>query len=124
MALNILIAVTHLLGVGHLTRAAAIGRALSARGHDVTLVSGGNPAPLVRLDDLNLVQLPPLHIAGTAFSRLLDERGEAADPSLLAARRVQLLTVLQASTPDVVITELFPFGRRVLCDEYIELLTT
>jgi predicted glycosyltransferase len=124
MALNILIAVTHLLGVGHLTRAAAIGRALAARRHKVTLASGGNPAPLVRLDNLNLVQLPPLHIAGTAFSRLLDERGEAADPSLLAARRTQLLTVLQASTPDVVITELFPFGRRVLSDEYIELLTT
>jgi predicted glycosyltransferase len=124
MALNILIAVTHLLGVGHLTRAAAIGRALSAHGHNVTLVSGGNPAPLVRLDGLNLVQLPPLHIAGTAFSRLLDERGQAADTSLLAARRKQLLTALQASTPDVVITELFPFGRRVLSEEYIELLTT
>src|SRR5262245_57264638 len=124
MALNILIAVTHLLGDGHLTRAAAIGRALSGRGHNVTLVSGGNPAPLVRLDSLNLVQLPPLHIAGTAFSRLLDERGEAADAALLAARRTQLLTVLQTSTPDVVVTELFPFGRRILSDEYVELLRT
>ena len=124
MALNILIAVTHLLGVGHLTRAAAIGRALAERGHAVTLASGGNPAPLVRMDNVNLVQLPPLHVEGTAFSRLLDERGDAAGAPLLAARRARLLGVLEESKADVIITELFPFGRRILTDEYIELVST
>ena len=40
MSLRILIAVTHLLGAGHLTRAAAIAEASARAGHEVTLVSG------------------------------------------------------------------------------------
>ncbi len=66
---RILIAVTHLLGAGHLTRAAALARAFAAAGHETVLVSGGHPAPLVRLDGVRLVQLPPLRIEGFDFGR-------------------------------------------------------
>ncbi|MFK5596446.1 glycosyltransferase [Methylobacterium sp. HMF5984] len=117
-----LIAVTHLLGAGHLARAAAIGRAFAASGHAVTLVSGGGPAPMVRLDGLRLVQLPPLHIVGTAFARLLGVDGHAAGADLLAARRALLRQALAETAPDVVITELFPFGRRALEAEFLDLV--
>ncbi|MFC6790188.1 hypothetical protein ACFQE0_11510 [Methylobacterium komagatae] len=43
--MRVLIAVTHLLGAGHLTRAAALARAFAAAGHETALVSGGHPAP-------------------------------------------------------------------------------
>jgi predicted glycosyltransferase len=58
MTRSVLILVTHLLGVGHLTRAAALGRGLAAAGHRVTLVTGGRPAPLVATDGMRVVQLP------------------------------------------------------------------
>ena len=120
--MRVLIAVTHLLGAGHLTRAAAIGRAFAAAGHTVTLVSGGGPAPLVRFDGLRLIQLPPLHVAGTAFTRLLGTDGHEAGAELLAARRDLLRQALAKTAPDVVVTELFPFGRRALAAEFLDLV--
>lgn len=123
MSLSVLIAVTHLLGVGHLTRAAAIARAFAAGGDRVHLVCGGMPAPLVDLSGIVHVQLPPLKIHGTAFSTLLDAEGSPASPELMAARRGLLLETLAIARPDVVITELFPFGRRALGSEFEALLT-
>ncbi len=79
--MRILIAVTHLLGAGHLTRAAALARAFAAAGHETVLVSGGHPAPLVRLDGVRLVQLPPLRIEGFDFGRLIGPDGEVRGPS-------------------------------------------
>lgn len=122
MTFRVLIAVTHLLGAGHLTRAAALARAFARRGHETVLVSGGMPASLVALDGLRLVQLPPVRTTGTDFKALLDERGIAIDPARLAARRRQLLDTLDKVRPDVVISELFPFGRRVLAAEFMALV--
>ena len=77
--MRVLIAVTHLLGAGHLTRAAALGRAFVASGHDALLVSGGVPAPMVRLSDVRLVQLPPLRVAGTDFRTPTDAELDALE---------------------------------------------
>jgi predicted glycosyltransferase len=120
--LRIFIAVTHLLGAGHLTRAAALARAFARAGHAVTLASGGMPAPLVRTAGLRLVQLPPVKVEGTDFKTLVDERGRRVGPEHLAERRAALLAAFEAAAPDVLITELFPFGRRVLADEFAALL--
>ena len=120
--MRVLIAVTHLLGAGHLTRAAALARALAAEGHAVVLASGGNPAPLVRLDGVRLLQLDPVHIRGTAFSDLLDREGRPAGAALLARRRDALLGALSDLAPDAVVTELFPFGRRALASEFLALV--
>ncbi|MFC7399642.1 glycosyltransferase [Chelatococcus sp. GCM10030263] len=117
MSLRVLLSVTHLLGVGHLNRAATIARALAEAGHEVTLVSGGLPSPLLAAGDVRLVQLPPVKVAGTAFSRLLSPDGELASPSYLAGRREALLAALETARPKVVITELYPFGRRALAAE-------
>ncbi|WP_375463298.1 glycosyltransferase [uncultured Methylobacterium sp.] len=120
--MRVLIAVTHLLGAGHLTRAAALARALARSGHAATLVSGGAPSALVRLDGVRLVQLPPLHVVGTAFGRLLDADGREAGAELLAARAAMLRAALAETAPDAVITELFPFGRRALAAEFLGLI--
>ncbi len=114
MTLRILIHVTHLLGVGHLTRAAAIARALAAAGHDVLLASGGMPAPLVRTGGVRLLQLPPIRSDGADFSTLLDKAGAPVGEALRAARARALATAIESHRPDVVLTELYPFGRRML----------
>ncbi len=120
--MRVLIAVTHLLGAGHLTRAAALARAFARAGHPTTLVSGGMPAPLVSLGEAALVQLPPVRTAGTDFGTLLDEGGARVDPDRLELRKRMLLDAFRSVRPDVVVTELFPFGRRVLAGEFMALV--
>ncbi len=119
MRLTVAVAVTHLLGIGHLARAAAIGRALAGRGHRVTLISGGLPAPLVATDGLDVVQLPPVRTRGTAFTTLLDAQDRPVDAATMAARRERIARTVADLAPDVLVTELFPFGRRVLADEFL-----
>jgi predicted glycosyltransferase len=120
--MRVLIAVTHLLGAGHLTRAAAIGRALARAGHRVTLVSGGRPVPLVRLEGLDYVQLPPVRAVAGSWRTLLDDAGAEVSLDHLERRRELLLAALARANPDVVVTELYPFGRRVLAAEFTALL--
>ncbi|MGX9352011.1 glycosyltransferase family protein [Shimia sp. W99] len=120
--MKVLIAVTHLLGAGHLSRAVTLARAFSDAGHEVTVLSGGRAAPHLDMDGLNLVQLPPLTSDGTNFTRLLDEDGQVADETYLAKRTAGKVETLRALSPDVLIIELFPFGRRSLSGEFLALL--
>ncbi|WP_158971714.1 glycosyltransferase family protein [Chachezhania sediminis] len=120
--MKVMIVVTHLLGTGHLSRALTLGRAFAAAGHDVVLATGGRPAPQLDATGVTVVQLPPLASDGTAFTTLLDADGAIADDAYLAARRQALLDVLEDTGPDALITELFPFGRRVLSAEFLALL--
>ena len=122
MTLRVLVAVTHLLGVGHLTRAAALARAFARAGHETVLVSGGIPTPLVRTDGVEVVQLPPVRTMGTDFRTLLDESGRPATPSRLEARRDLLASLVEERRPHAVLTELFPFGRRALAGEFMTLV--
>lgn len=113
-----LIVVTHLLGAGHLTRAAAIGRALAKAGHRVTLVSGGTPTMVIDFAGIELVQLPPVRGRVDDFSTLRDPAGTPIGADYLDARRALLLKAFRESQPDIVVTELFPFGRRALAGEF------
>jgi len=121
MSARILIAVTHLLGIGHLVRARQLARALAGAGHEVTLASGGMPDGKAAAD-YRFVQLPPVRTQGTDFRNLLDESGIAATPERLAARREQLVALAGELSPDVVVTEHFPFGRRQLAEEFLALI--
>ena len=119
-----MIVVTHLLGTGHLARALTLGRAFAAQGDTVMVVSGGTPVPHFDTQGLSLVQLPPVHSNGTDFTTLLTQQGTPASPVDMQARGDQLLASLAAFAPDVLITELFPFGRRILRDEFRAVLET
>lgn len=114
-----LILVTHLLGTGHLARALTLARAFSTAGHEATVVSGGRPAGQLDSEGVRLVQLPPLRSDGINFTRLLDADGREASEDLMQRRAKHLRDTLRTVAPDVVITELFPFGRRVLRAEFL-----
>lgn len=120
--MRVMICVTHLLGTGHLTRAVTLARAFADQGHVATVVSGGMPVAHLDLARVTLEQLPPLRSDGTAFTRLLDDTGAPADDSYLGDRRARLCALYDQLEPDILITELFPFGRRVLSDEFLALL--
>lgn len=116
--MRVMIVVTHLLGTGHLSRALTLGRAFVADGHDTFVVSGGMPAPQLDTTGMTLLGLPPLRSDGTDFTRLLTQAGTVADVGFFAARKTALVEAIRSFAPDVLITELYPFGRRSLADEF------
>lgn len=108
--------VQHLLGIGHLKRAATIAQALREAGFEVTLASGGAP-----VEGIPVLQLPPA-TSDASFRDLLDERGEPVDEAWRARRRDVLLQAFVDFSPDVLLVELFPFGRRQMRFELVALL--
>ncbi|WIY26177.1 glycosyltransferase family protein [Parasedimentitalea psychrophila] len=121
--MKVLIAVTHLLGTGHLSRALTLGRAFSAAGHQVCVASGGFAAPQLNADGVDLLQLPPLRSDGVDFTRLLTATGDVAGAEYYSQRQAALCAALTDLGPDILITELYPFGRRSLAAEFQALLT-
>ncbi|MGH6718370.1 MAG: glycosyltransferase family protein [Alphaproteobacteria bacterium] len=122
MTRRALILVTHLLGTGHLARAALIARALERLGVATTLVSGGLPVPGLATGAVDVVQLPPVRAEDARFRRLVDGDGRAVDESLLAARRAAVLDAFRATAPHIVVVEHYPFGRRKLAAEFQALI--
>ena len=104
--------VQHLLGIGHLRRAAVIARALLQHGLDVTFVSGGVPVGGLDLGSAQLVQLPPALSADAGFSAIHDQTGKPIDDAWRERRRRALLGEFERRHPHLVLIEMFPFGRR------------
>jgi predicted glycosyltransferase len=119
---RVLFYVQHLLGIGHLRRAATLTRALQRAGFETTLVSGGHAIPGLDVGAAELVQLPPTRAADMFFKLLLDEHDNPVDDAWRGRRRDHLLRVWRERQPQVLMTELFPFGRRQMRFELLPLL--
>jgi predicted glycosyltransferase len=112
----------HLLGLGHLERAARLARALRRAGEPVVFVQGGRAAPDLDLGGAEIVTLPPLVSADDAASAIARPDGRRPTAAELAERRARLLGYLRATDPSVVLLELFPFGRHAFAFELGPLL--
>lgn len=121
---RVFVYVQHLLGIGHLKRAATIARAMALEGMEVTLVSGGMPLPGLAPDGLRFVQLPPAMAADATFKVLLDDNQKPIDASWKQRRRERLLDAWREAQPHALVFELFPFGRRQMRFELEPLLDT
>ena len=119
---RILFYVQHLLGIGHLMRAGCLTRALEAHGFAVTLVSGGTPVPGFESGADRFVQLPPTRAVDVYFKVLVDEHDRKIDDAWKAARRDRLLALYDETAPDIVLIEMYPFGRRQMRFEIEPLL--
>ena len=122
MGHRVLIFVQHLRGIGHLQRAATLARALAADGVQVDFVSGGMPVPEIGLAGVTLHQLPALRSPDDSYTRLVDAEGREATPALNASRRKALVGIFQATRPDAVMVEMFPFGRSQIKAEMVALV--
>ncbi|WP_025897556.1 glycosyltransferase family protein [Sneathiella glossodoripedis] len=118
---KILFYVQHLLGIGHLRRTATLSRAMVGAGFDVTVVSGGHKID-VDLGGARLVQLPATRATDLFFKQLVDEDGNHIDDTWRQKRASRLLDLYHEIRPDILITELFPFGRRQMRFELLPLL--
>jgi len=108
--------VQHLLGIGHLKRAATLAQALRAGGFEVTLASGGEPVA-----GIPVLQLPPAK-SDASFKTLYDEHGRPVDEAWKKRRTGVLLEAFEKAKPDGLLIELFPFGRRQMRFELLPLL--
>jgi len=104
--------VQHLLGVGHLARTATLARRLVEEGIETVVASGGEPAPTVELGGAALVQLPSARAVDVYFKVLHDADDKPIDDVWRERRREATLKAFRDAKPDVLMTELFPFGRR------------
>ncbi|MEZ5865245.1 MAG: glycosyltransferase [Geminicoccaceae bacterium] len=114
--------VQHLLGIGHLARAATLVRAMRRHGLEVTLASGGLPVPALDLAGGELLQLEPVQCRAGDFSTLLNAAGEPVDEAFRQRRAGALVASFAARRPRLLLLEMFPFGRRQMRFELEPLL--
>jgi predicted glycosyltransferase len=119
---RVFIWVQHLLGIGHLMRAAHLARHLAGKGWTVEVASGGAPVENLDVGEARFHQLPPLRAADAAFSGLVDADGKPPSEEFKHARRDQLLRQFVLADPEILIVEHYPFGRRQLRFELDTLL--
>ena len=110
---SVLFYVQHLLGIGHLRRALRIVDALAQEGIRVTLISGGEPLPILASAGAEgVLQLSPIRTRDARFEHLVGADGRPVNAKLWDIRRTALLAAFAAARPDAVLIEAFPFGRR------------
>jgi predicted glycosyltransferase len=119
---RVLIFVQHLRGIGHLQRAAVLARAMVSEGLSVDLVSGGMPVAGIDLAGIALHQLPPVRSPDDTYTRLIDADGRPADTDLHRRRISDLNRAFETVQPDIVMVEMFPFGRSQIAQEFIALI--
>lgn len=112
----------HSTGLGHLVRSLAVAGALAASDEigDVVLCSGGQvPDGLETPPGVTLVPLPAVGTGTTGLQSLVP--GLTLEQAF-EARRHRLQACAARLEPDVIVVELFPFGRRKFAAELVPLL--
>lgn len=106
--MRILIYCQYVWGMGHLFRSLELAKAFTP--HWVTVVAGGQPVEIELDDHIDLVRLPTLYM-DEKFTHLISGEPDS-DVDTVKARRLGILQgLIEHDRPDVVIIELFPFGR-------------
>ncbi len=118
---KVLFYVQHLLGIGHLRRTATLARNMVRAGLDVTVVSGGHKID-IEMGGARLEQLPATRATDLFFTELVDEDGQKIDEGWKQQRADRLMNIWKNLSPDILIFELFPFGRRQMRFELMPLL--
>ena len=110
----------HSVGLGHLVRSVNLADGL-AQDFDVTLLNGGPwPAELPQPSAIDIVHLPALGQDADYALVSRDERFTVEEA--VALRRSIIQECFDSTHPDVVLIELFPFGRKKFSGELMPLL--
>ncbi|MGB3209669.1 MAG: glycosyltransferase [Desulforhopalus sp.] len=109
----------HVLGIGHFHRSIEICRAI-ARHHPTTLILGG-PQVEVALPEIDVLKLPGLQM-DSEFQNMVPCNPALPLAEVKTKRIHQLFSHFQTNSPDIFITELYPFGRKAFKFELDPLL--
>ncbi len=99
----------HVLGVGHFFRSLEICRAL--REHDVTMITGGTLVDVEFPSTVSNLQLPGLMMDPDFSGFYSSDPGRSVE-AIKAERIEHLKRFVKNAPPDVLMIELYPFGRK------------
>jgi predicted glycosyltransferase len=117
---RVLIYCQHVLGMGHLIRTMAIARALKHCA--VTFVNGGEPLSGVAVPPWVTIENLPAISSDSEFQQLRIRSQDATLEQVQQARKTRLIELYETIHPDVLLIELFPFGRKRFAFELLPLL--
>ena len=118
--MKLLFWVQHLLGIGHVARAAALTDALTEAGFKVTVAFGGEPVERIPFR-AEMRYLPAIRATDQTFSKLVAADGGPVERAF-AERVARMGDMGRDIRPDVVLIEAWPFGRRPFSQEIEALL--
>ncbi len=121
MPCRVLFYCQYLLGIGHVRRSALVVKALQQQGFEVHVIFGGIPVE-ISFGQATLHYLPPVKTADVHFSGLVHADGRPFTQADQQARSQALLTLAQQIAPHAIVTETYPFGRRMMRFELKPLL--
>ncbi len=108
------------LGIGHYIRSREIVRAL--RDFEVCFVNGGETISGLEMPpEVEVINLPAIK-SDAEFQQLQTGNHSLSLDEIKGIRQQKLLTIYERIQPDILIIELFPFGRRKFDFELIPLL--
>lgn len=109
------------LGIGHTIRSLRIAEGLSER-FEVYFIHGGEPIPGLPIPlAINLVSLPAIN-SDAEFTSLTPSDPDLSLEDAFGIRRDIMLETFRRIQPEIVMVELFPFGRRQFSPELKPLL--
>ncbi len=109
----------HVLGIGHLFRSLAIDRALAPA--TVHLTTGGPEVPLALSANVRHHPMPALKM-DSRFQSVQTVDPQADLESTWQAREKLLLEIFREVHPEVILVEMFPFGRKRFARELLPML--
>ena len=122
MKLKIMFYVQHLLGIGHVFRAMRVAKGFARAGCQTHIIWGGKKIDSMDTTSINMHYLQAVHVADEDFKALLLDDGTPMDEAEKTSRADHLLELYDKISPDIVITEAFPFGRRQMRFELVPLM--
>lgn len=99
----------HVLGIGHFMRTLEICKALAE--HDILLVTGGAAVDAPVPANVREVRLPGL-MMDSDFKGFYATRPDRPVEAVMAERRSLLMDLFVEEKPDLLLVELYPFGRK------------
>jgi predicted glycosyltransferase len=100
----------HVLGIGHFFRVLELCRALLGE-HEVLLITGGEGVAVPLPEGLGTFELPAL-MMDADFKGIYATDADADVENIKARRRDLLMDLMQSEQPDLLLIELYPFGRK------------
>lgn len=104
----------HLLGVGHVYRAKRLIEGLAARGFAVDVIYGGTPLPDMTFAAESVHMLSPISAVDSTYSAYVDAGGNPLTKEFQDQRTEELCSIFDTLQPDIILTEAYPFGRRMV----------